>query len=268
MSNQNILIILEGIEPDQTIFIKINELLGLGFHINIIFGASIYELYRTIKTDPTAKIGGLDTFELIKANHNTSTKSKLINSKVFDNYTSSDFAYIYLFFDFDPWAADATKAKPLSEIKDILKLFNNPTSYGLLYINYPAVESFIHVTKNFQHSHYHYIPSEYIPGKNDYKNIVAKSPLIDTNPYFRINKITYDKLIKLMELHLKKANFVCNNKHEIPDDESDTSQIKLCDIQYDFYTTESKIYIISSIPIFLFELKGPNLFNIFNEVHT
>jgi len=254
MNKKNVLIILEGIEPDQTIFRKINELLGLGFDINIIFGFSIYELYRTIKTDPTAKIGGLDTFELIKTHHNTSPKSKAINAKVFDNYTSSDFAYIYLFFDFDPW--DASKTKPLDEIKDVLKLFNNPTSYGLLYINYPTSESFKHITKNFQYSHYHY------RGQNDYKDTVAKSPLIEANPYFRINKITHGDLRCLIEQHIKKANFICNNKFEIPDDEDDISQPKLCHIQVEFYTTESKTHILSSIPIFIFELKGPTIFNL------
>lgn len=213
MNKQNVLIILEGIEPDQTTFIKINKLLELGFDINIIFGFSIYELYRRIKTDPTAEIGGLDTFELIKTNHNKSPKSKAINAKVFDNYTSSDFAFIYLFFDFDPW--DASETKPLHEIKDVLKLFNNPTSYGLLYINYPTSESFKHITENFQYSHYHY------RDKNDYKDIVAKSPLIEANPYFRINKITHDDLRCLIEWHLKKANFICNNKYEIPEDEDD-----------------------------------------------
>ena len=252
MSNQNILIILEGKNPEQRIIKRINELFGLDLHISILFGSNIYKLYRTIENDQIIGTAALNTFELMKTACDITFEDH--NRKIFDNYTSSDFAFIYLFFDFDPWAI--TTNAPLAVIKDMLKLFNNPTEQGKLFINYPTIESFNHITQDFQYSYY-----KFIKGGDSFKK-VAGVYLAEKARYSDIRKITYENLLQLIERHLQKANFVCNNKHETPDDESDISQIKLCDIQYNFYTTESKIHIVSSVPAFLFELKGQVLFNI------
>ncbi len=251
MNKQNILIILEGKNPEQGIIERINKLFGLELHINILFGSDIYKLYRAIEEDPIKDVIALDTFELMKTSCDITLKDH--NAKVFDNYTSSDFAWIYLFFDFDPWAT-TTKA-PLPIIKDMLKLFNNPTEQGKLYINYPSVESFNHLTHDFQNSYY-----KYSKDGDSFKRVAGAYSQEKAN-FSHIKDITYKNLLNLIEQHLKKANLICNNKFEIPDDEDDISQHKLCHIQVEFYTTESKTHILSSIPIFIFELKGPTIFN-------
>lgn len=55
MSKQ-ILVVLEGKRPDLAVIDKISALLDLNLSVKIIFGANIYELYRSIHDDEFTKI--------------------------------------------------------------------------------------------------------------------------------------------------------------------------------------------------------------------
>lgn len=66
--NKQILVVLEGKKPEIPIVNKIDELLNLGLSIQIVFGANIYELYRSIHEDEFTRIQdlsiGINTFDL------------------------------------------------------------------------------------------------------------------------------------------------------------------------------------------------------------
>ncbi len=249
MSKQ-VLVVLEGKKPETVIVNKIDELLNLGLSIQIVFGANIYELYRSIYEDEFTRIAdlsiGINTFDLLKkSSSETFTQN---NNEIFEQYTAQDFAFIYLFFDFDPWSA--SESRPLSIVRNMLELFNEPTEQGKLYINYPSSESFNHIADNFQHLHY-----QYQAGGDSYKK-VAGSYIPEFKQYSQIKKINRSHLLELIQLHLQKANFICNNAFVIPNDITEIEQVDIFDEQFDFYSQEQKTYVLSSIPIFLFELFG------------
>ncbi len=249
MSKQ-ILVVLEGKRPDLAVIDKISALLDLNLSVKIIFGANIYELYRSIHDDEFTKIEDLsssvNTFDLIKESGSETFED--YNHVLLQEYTAQDFAFIYLFFDFDPWSA--TESRSLSIVKNMLELFNEPTEQGKLYINYPSIESFNHITDNFQHLYY-----QYQIGGDSYKKEAGKY-ILEFKQYNQIKKINRSHLLELIQLHLQKANFICNNAFAIPDDVTEIEQVHIFDKQFIFYNQEQKTYILSSIPLFLFELYG------------
>lgn len=248
--NKQILLILEGKKPDLAVINKISALLDLKLSVQIIFGANIYELYRSIYDDEFTKIEdlsfGINTFDLIKESGSETFKD--YNHTILQEYSARDFAFIYLFFDFDPWSA--TESRPLPIVKNMLELFNEPTEQGKLYINYPSIESFNHVTDNFQDLYY-----QYQAGGDSYKK-VAGSYTPEFKQFSQIKKIERIELLELIQLHLQKANFICNNAFVIPDDITEIEQVDIFDKQFIFYSQQQKTYVLSSIPIFLFEMYG------------
>lgn len=249
MSKQ-ILVILEGKKPDSGIINKISELLDLNLSVQIIFGANIYELYRSIYDDEFTKIEelsfGINTFDLIKESGSETFKD--YNHALLQEYTAQDFAFIYLFFDFDPWSS--SELRPLSIVKNMLELFNEPTEQGKLFINYPSIESFNHITDNFQHLHYRY----QVDG-GSYKEEAGRY-VPDFKQYSQIKKISQNHLLEIIQLHLQKANFICNDAFVVPDDVAEIEQVDIFNEQFIFYSQEQKTYVLSSIPIFLFEMFG------------
>lgn len=248
--SKRVLVVLEGKKPETAIVNKINELLNLGLSVQIIFGANIYELYRSIYDDEFTKIEdlsfGINTFDLIKQSGSETFKD--YNHALLQEYTAQDFAFIYLFFDFDPWSA--TESKPLSIVKNMLELFNEPTEQGKLYINYPSIELFNHVGDNFQYSYY-----QYLVGGDSYKKEAGRY-IPEFKQYRQIKKINRSHLLELIQLHLQKANFICNDAFVVPDDVAEIEQVDIFDKQFIFYNQEQKTYVLSSIPIFLFEVFG------------
>lgn len=260
--NKQILVVLEGKKPETAIINKIDELFSLGLSVQIVFGANIYELYRSIHDDEFTKIEdlsfGINTFDLIK--ESSSETFTDYNTALLQDYTAQDFAFIYMFFDFDPWSA--TESRPLEIVKNMLELFNEPTEQGKLYINYPSIESFNHITDDFQDLYY-----QYSKDGAKYKT-VAGQYVPEFKEYRQIMKISKSDLLDLIKLHLQKANFICNDAFAMPQSIDDIEQIKIFDKQFVFYKEEQKTYVLSSIPIFLLELFGLQKLKSFFEPET
>ena len=118
MSNTNkILFVFEGAKTENMIVANLEKTYFGGKEIafKCIFGAEIYQLYKTIKKDPE-----LDLFNLLK--------ERDPNNEIFKEYKRSDFAEIYLFFDYDGHSSMAADYK-LSELID---LFSEETNFGKL----------------------------------------------------------------------------------------------------------------------------------------
>lgn len=247
--NKLVLVVLEGKNPDLAVINKISTLLNLELSVQIIFGANIYELYRSIYDDKFTKIEdlsfGINTFDLIK--ESGSETFKKYNHGILQGYTAQDFAFIYMFFDFDPWSA--IESRPLSIVKNMLEIFNEPTEQGKLFINYPSIESFNHITDNFETLYYKYSKD------NKYKTVAGKY-IPEFKQYRPIKDIDKNHLLELIQLHLQKANFICNDAFVLPADVAKIEQVDIFDKQFNFYSQEQKTYVLSSIPIFLFEMFG------------
>jgi hypothetical protein len=232
----NILFIFEGEKTEQ----KITENLTKYFineHKNTIvtcaYCAEIYQLYNEISQDID-----LDTFTLLKR--------RPANEITLEPYSRNDFAEIYMFFDYDGHSTLANDEK----IEELLTVFNEETEKGKLYINYPMVESLKHINieQNFKDST--------VSAKENikYKRLVDSEA---ENNYKQINSYTKEIWIELIELHIKKANFIINNDYLIP--ESNLTQYLIFKSQFEKYIKiNNSIAVLNSFPLFLLDYYGIN----------
>lgn len=131
-SKSKILLIVEG-EVGETRILGsqshgLLSLIGAEYEI-IPFKNPIYELYDAYKNNEYD-----DLISYLRVHKNL---------KIDDNILSKQaFSAIYLIFDFEPHYHKYEDHK----IKEMLSIFNDETDLGKLYINYPMVESYYHLS--------------------------------------------------------------------------------------------------------------------------
>ena len=230
----NILFIFEVEKTEIQIFKKFKEHLGISNEtITSVFCKNIYQLFEEIKKDDF-----LDIFMLLKDN------PKNENLK---NYDRSMFSQIFLFFDYD---GHDNYANDNNLIK-MLEFFNEETNNGKLYINYPMVESLKHINdfKTFKDLK--------VECKINikYKNLVHNNCLEELKDF---TKYTIEIWKELYIAHLSKMNYIVNDEYIFP--EKIISQKKIFEKQRDkFINIESKIGVLNSFPIFIFEYYGKKM---------
>lgn len=95
--------------------------------VQAIFGTDIYQLWKKVNED--------EYLDLIEVLREIKTNDK--NKATLQNITRDAVSEIYLFFDYDGYATQASDEK----IQALLQYFNEETERGKLYISYPMVES-------------------------------------------------------------------------------------------------------------------------------
>lgn len=227
-----ILFVFEGEDTESKIvgnlqqnFIEHNAI------IECAFCADIYQLHREISNDED-----LDTFVLLK--------KRPQNSIRLSNFKRENFAEIYLFFDYDGHATLADDNK----IIELLNFFNEETSKGKLFLSYPMVEALKHYSNELNFKELRVNAKENIK----YKEIVNK----ECSNYLQ-NLTAYSKEIwvQLIEVHLKKMNYISHDEYSLP--KAIISQNFIFKKQLEKYIRiESKIAVLSSFPVFLFDYYG------------
>jgi len=128
--SSTILFIFEGEKTEKQITDSLTKhFANENVNVQCAFCSDIYQLYDKIYNDDD-----LDTFALIK--------NRIQNKESLSSYSRSDFAEIYIFFDYDGHAPNANDEK----INDLLLFFNEETDYGKLFISYPMVEAIKHLS--------------------------------------------------------------------------------------------------------------------------
>lgn len=160
-----IAIIYEGVKAEQELFKNIeknffasNQELTI---ISLAADGNIYMLWERLKKDDFET----DVISIIKEMHNTGCNDEIKNMK------ASEFAEIYLFFDFDVHNNNLKKEhKGVDVLKEMLEVFDNETEYGKLYISYLMVEAIKTVSlQNKTYSNFYIAIDE----SAEYKKIVG-----------------------------------------------------------------------------------------------
>lgn len=230
--SKNILFIFEGEKTEKQITDNLTKFfISENSVIQCAFCTDIYKLYKDICEED------YDTFLLLKEK----------NQNILSSYTRTDFAEIYLFFDYDGHAPTANDDK----IKEVLTFFNEETDKGKLFLSYPMVEAIKHFSNEINFKELKVKAKENIR----YKHIVsneADSKLIDLTAY---KKETW---LKLIDANLKKMNYIVNGNFTLP--KSIHSQEEVFKYQIEKYITiDETVAVLSSFPIFLFEYYGTKL---------
>ncbi|SDJ57774.1 hypothetical protein [Chryseobacterium jejuense] len=229
---KNILFVFEGEKTEASIvknlrkfFIKENTI------ITCAFCSTIYQIYKEIKEDED-----LDTFTLLR--------ERKQNEESLKKYNTSNFAEIYLFFDYDghdPIASD-------EKLEKLLNFFDEETEKGKLYISYPMIESLKHFPQRGCFKNLKVKCKENI----QYKKIVnanCSRKIIDFNSY---NKNTWKWIIRE---HLKKGNYIVNNSYTYPRDLY--SQLDVFNNQRKNYiNVNSEVSVLNSFPVFIHDYYG------------
>lgn len=231
MSN-NILFIFEGPKTEKSIadnlikfFVNVNTV------ITCAYCTTIYKMYTDISEDEF-----LDTFNLVKDIE--------ANKDTLKDFKRSDFAQIYMFFDYDGHATNASNEK----LNELLYFFNEETEKGKLYISYPMVEALKHIEcfdtfkdlkvscKNFE----------------KYKQIVSDNCIEALKHFHLYNVDTWKGVVKT---HLKKMNEVVNSSYTFPKEIVD--QLTIFNKQLEKYINIDKtVAVLSSFPVFLHDYYG------------
>lgn len=226
----NILFIFEGEKKEnqitknlQKFFINENTI------ITCAYCTTIYKMYAEILTD-----NDLDTFNLLK--------EISANKEILHEFNRSDFAEIYMFFDYDGHASNANDQK----LNDLLTFFNQETDKGKLYISYPMVEALQHI-ENFDT----FKDLTAICNK-EYKKSVSMNCINDLKNIAFYNLDTWKKLIIA---HLKKMNNVVYSSYEFP--KTIIDQLTIFNKQIEKYiNVKQTVAVLSAFPIFLHDYYG------------
>ena len=157
-----------------------------------------------------------------------------------------------MIFDFDPQDSQYSTEK----LDRLLRYFNNSTTNGRLFINYPMVESLFHISS--WNESQDVFNNRYIKKDNllNYKSIVDK----ESCRYTDFKKFTRQQFDVLIKLNLLKVLFLLN---------ASPSRKLLCDAKklHQIFEIESSalekqeaIYVLNTCILYFYEYK-PSLFD-------
>ena len=230
--SSKVLFIFEGPKLEELI---VNNLIQFFVNDNTIitcaYCTTIYKMYSEISKDED-----LDTFNLLKDIE--------INKEKLKKFKRSDFAQIYMFFDYDGHATNASDEK----IKNLLDFFNEETEKGKLYISYPMAEALKHITSFDSFSELKVPCKENI----DYKKIVRQNGLESLKHIMNYDIYNWRELINA---HLKKMNIIVYNSYTFPNDI--INQKIIFENQLNKYINQDKtVGVLSAFPVFLHDYYG------------
>ncbi len=233
----NILFVFEGAKTEKRI---VDNLKKVYFESRVVITCAycnnIYKLYQEIDQDQD-----LDLFSLLK---------EMPRNKDLQKFNRDNFGEIYLFFDYDGHDPLATDEK----LTKMLKLFNEETKDGKLFVSYPMVEALKHIPKM---NNFHSLIAP-IKENGEYKGKVPQESFEKYQDYRKYDKYTWYFLVIS---HVQKANSVvngCSNTLE----KRITQDVLFIAQQEKYIYPTSSVAVLSAFPLFLYEYFGDRVLEI------
>lgn len=235
-----ILLVFEGAKTEDKIFNTLKQYYFNNINKTIIrttFNTHIYTLWTKVKNDEF-----LDIFEVVK---NETQQNKIELTEISRN----DISEVYLFFDYDGHAKEASD----EDLTAMLNHFNNETENGKLYVSYPMVEAVKHIHDSID------FKMLAVEAKN---NISYKQLVNNQTAYQDLTKIQHDDWQKIFLLNIMKANFIINDKFEKPinHDTNIINQNSIFLSQLEKYIDQKgMVAVLSAFPFFVIDYYGDKL---------
>jgi hypothetical protein len=247
-----ILFVFEGEDREPNIYKTLERLYLPKDNIICSFGNNIYDLYNKImELDGDADILSLLTERLHK-----------IGDTSFDGIRRSDISEIFLFFDYDFHNSQLPLEEMNRRVRTMLKLFDEETENGKLYINYPMIESIWYVKELPDEHHVEYTVSR--NECNNFKRLAREFSFYDSldfillregeippkEKYLRIR----DNWEHLKSMNVRKANYIVSGRNAYPARKSDINQLAIFEGQLSKYVNHGELVaILNSFPIFIYD---------------
>lgn len=133
MGKKKILLCVEGEKTEEKLLQYLFEIYGLDLDFTIVpYRTNIHQLYRQMFEDPDP--ASLDLLQVLKERERDPEKRALLSERYTD---------IFLVFDFEPQDTSYSS----DHLAQMLEFFCESTDAGKLYLNYPMVEAFYHLSK-------------------------------------------------------------------------------------------------------------------------
>lgn len=249
---KNCLFIVEGEVSEKNLIDR--YALTLGFKdVNVIcMGINIYDFYRKIKELGIENTTTIDVLREMKKGNQKDEKT--LNSKI-------PFIYLVFDFDFQDWdRGDADKRKDLLHF--MVNTFDDETEFGLLFINYPMLESY----RDFSFQQ----PLDYKTAfieKNEskkYKTIVNKR-----GNCLDITKYNQDKFNLIIGLNIMKLNYLLKGSFSFPDYSSfinDAKQNNILNYELNSLKHSGKIQVLFTLAFLVISYLGKAQFEYYKTL--
>ena len=248
-----ILFVFEGARREPMLFESIKYLFFEKETDTIVysFGNNIYNLYKQIM-----ELGTGDIVSLLREIHRGNEENPFK-----DIASSSDFAEIYLCFDYDLQHKFLSLEEINSRLKDMLELFDDETSNGKLYINYPMIES-IRYTKELPDRNYYQYTVK-CAECHDFKRLSCEFSHYDNLDYILIDRHRTPKIClnakdcweHLKTMNVSKANYICTGENVMPAVKNAIAQDKIFEAQLQNYINKPvpSVAILNAFPLFIYD---------------
>lgn len=216
------------------------------------FNTGIHKLYKELKeTD-------MSLFRVLQQED----RKRETKKQCLQNCIEDDISEIFLFFDYDFHNKHINLETWNNQISEMLDYFNEETDNGKLYICYPMFEAIRYTKELPDDNYYTYCVDRKSCISNDFKKMAAA---FSREIYPNLDFILHDGRIQKEAVmqnweHLKrqnvcKANYICNNRNDMPLRKSDVTQNMIFTNQLSkyVYTDDCKVAILSGYTLFLYD---------------
>ena len=265
-----ILFIFEG-KDDKTYFESIKRLFFPEKSETFVctYNSNIYSLYTKLKNHDALngklEVDTVSVFKEILTEKGDNTLKDIREDEVSE---------IYLFFDYDFQEKSRTLEENNKRLSEMLDYFTDETSNGKLYINYPMVESLRYTKELPDNDYWSYTVTRQKCQEDNFKHQVHEFSFYKSNLEYLVLTIkpaddetkiqqktdsAKTNWLHLVTMNTSKANYICNDKNELPEEVN--SQKEIYDNQLTKYvdTEECKVAILNAFPIFLFDYFGKKI---------
>ena len=195
--DKRILLIVEGPHDEKVLMEKIFDRFDRGISYSVLpYRTNIHALMRSLFRDGLDE--DVDIVRLLKSSDIPDDR-RLGRDETFTD--------VYLVFDFDPH--DPQIDIPM--LRDMLRFFDDPTDRGKLFLNYPMMQSYRHLTGEDDGGFGdRAVPADIGRG---YKELVDREAW---NRLRQVNRLDRGLLKWIICRHLMKMNRIVNGRYEMP----------------------------------------------------
>lgn len=236
---------MEGERKEIRLISRLKELF-LPQNISIAsYGTSLYQLYDYLEEYCDFNFEDLDVLLALKAHETDENKKAIFDEKYTD---------VLLIFDFDP----QDDKFDITKISKLMSYFNDSTENGKLYINYPMVESFYHLSniREIQVDEY-FIDSKFTV--KELKEHKYKSRAVSEGTDLDIGRMSKEMIENIMYQQSCKANYILEENYEILDDYGQEKMIMILDKQNNLLNETGEAYVLNTCSFFVLEFYPANV---------
>ena len=229
MSDRRVLYIVEGAKGEPRFLKKMHQVLFGTRPENIfVIGTTIHELLRSVFPEGEAE-EGLDIVSVLRE----------ISGEERRDVLEKEFSDVYMVFDMDP-QDPRYDPKRLGAAMDY---FDNPTENGKLYLNYPMLESYRHLTCLDDMGYLDRTIDR--QSLSCYKEIVGKECCMELQD---LGRYTENEFTTIIGFNLMKADRMLGGEGDIPTSETFLSWNgrELLEIQTGMMDREGSIFVLNT----------------------